>query len=152
MCASRWTQLRNTTPHAINVLVWVKKASFLTFSTNPYGLAHTGSLRSNNGCARVAGAQSWTCASANMQECACIIQGNGLGRQAAKGAVQHVGKERCKSWYLVDGAAGRQQKVQNWGLVGRCMLQGTWGVERAWEQTTKRVACEPSEGNFRVTG
>jgi outer membrane biosynthesis protein TonB len=51
-------RVQDTTPHAINGLVEVKKASFLPSSTNPYGLAHTGSLTSNNGCARVAGAQS----------------------------------------------------------------------------------------------
>jgi hypothetical protein len=44
-----------------------------------------------------------------MQECACIIQSNGLGRQAAKGAGQHAGNERCKNWCLVDGAAGRKK-------------------------------------------
>ena len=54
-----------------------------------------------------------------MQECACIIQSNGLGRQAAKGAVQHAGCERCKSRCLVDEAAGRQQKVQKLGLGGQ---------------------------------
>ena len=46
-----------------------------------------------------------------------MIQSNGLGRQAAKGAGQHAGNERCKSWYLVDVAAGRKK--------------GTWGGERA---------------------
>jgi hypothetical protein len=51
-------EYRNTAPHAINGLVEVKKAIFLPSSTNPYVLAHTGSLTSNNGCARVAGAQS----------------------------------------------------------------------------------------------
>jgi hypothetical protein len=57
---------RNTTPHAINGLVEVKKASFPPFSTTPYVLAHTGSRASNNRCARVAGAQSLTCACSNM--------------------------------------------------------------------------------------
>jgi hypothetical protein len=61
-----------------------------------------------------------------MQECACIIQSTGLGRQAAKGAGQHAGNERSKSWFLVDVAAGRKK--------------GTWGGERALEQTTIRVA------------
>jgi hypothetical protein len=59
-----------------------------------------------------------------MQKCACIIQSNGLGRQAAKGSVQHAGNERCKSWCLVDEAAGRQQKVQKLGLGG----QVGWGL------------------------
>ena len=54
-----------------------------------------------------------------MQECACIIQSNGLGRQAEKGAGQHAGNERCKSWCFVVEAAGRQQKVQNLGLGGQ---------------------------------
>jgi hypothetical protein len=49
---------RNTAPHAINGLVEVKKESFTPSSTTPYALAHTGSRASNNGCARVAGAQS----------------------------------------------------------------------------------------------
>jgi hypothetical protein len=31
-------------------------------------------------------------------------------------------------------------------------LEGTWGVERAREQTTKRVAREPAEGDVIVTG
>jgi signal recognition particle GTPase len=108
---------RNTTPHTINGLVEVKKASFPPFSTAPCVLAHTGSRARNNGCARVACVQSLTCASANIQESACIIQSNGLGKQAAKGAGQHAGNERCKSWCLVDGAAGRKK--------------GTWGGERA---------------------
>jgi hypothetical protein len=55
---------------------------------------------------------------ANMHECAFIIQSNGLGRQAAKGAGQHAGNEKYKSWCLVDGAAGRQQKEQKLGLGG----------------------------------
>ena len=54
-----------------------------------------------------------------MQKCACIIQSNGLGRQAAKGSVQHAGNERCKSCCLVDEAAGRQQKVQKLALGGQ---------------------------------
>jgi hypothetical protein len=48
-----------------------------------------------------------------MQECAFIIQSNGLkhlGKEAANGAGQHAGNERCKSWCLVDGAAGRKKK------------------------------------------
>jgi hypothetical protein len=45
-----------------------------------------------------------------MQECACIIQSNGLGRQAAKGARQHAGTERFKS---------RQQRVKELGLGGQ---------------------------------
>jgi hypothetical protein len=49
---------RNTTPHAINGLVEVKKASFPPSSTTPCVLAHTGSRTSNNGCARVACVQS----------------------------------------------------------------------------------------------
>ena len=54
-----------------------------------------------------------------MQECACIIQSSGLGMQPAKGAGQQAGIERCKSCCLVDGAAGRQQKVQDLGLGGQ---------------------------------
>jgi hypothetical protein len=54
-----------------------------------------------------------------MQECACIIQSNGLGRQAAKGAGQHAGNERFKSGCLVDEAAGRHQKVKKLGLGGQ---------------------------------
>jgi len=33
--------------------------------------------------------------------------------------VQHAGNERCKSWCLVDEAAGRQHKVQKLGLGGQ---------------------------------
>ena len=44
-----------------------------------------------------------------MQDCACIIQSNGLGRQAAKSAGRHAGSERCKSWCLVDGAASKKK-------------------------------------------
>ena len=54
-----------------------------------------------------------------MQEGACIIQSNGLGRQAAKGAGLHAGNERCKSWCFVAEAAGRQQMVQKLGLGGQ---------------------------------
>ena len=43
-----------------------------------------------------------------MQECACIIQSNGLGRQAAKGAGQHACNKKFKSFCLVDGVAGRK--------------------------------------------
>jgi hypothetical protein len=49
---------RNTTLHAINGLVEVKKASFPPFSTTPFVLAHKGSRARNNGCARVACVQS----------------------------------------------------------------------------------------------
>jgi superfamily II DNA/RNA helicase len=49
---------RNTTPHAINGLVEVKKGSFPPSSTAPCVLAHTGSRARNNGCARVACVQS----------------------------------------------------------------------------------------------
>ena len=47
-----------------------------------------------------------------MQECACIIQSNVLGIQAEKGVGQHACNERCKSWCLVDGVAGRKKKVR----------------------------------------
>jgi hypothetical protein len=49
---------RNTTPHAINGLVEVKKASFPPFSTTPCVFAQTGSRAGNNGRARVACVQS----------------------------------------------------------------------------------------------
>jgi sortase (surface protein transpeptidase) len=49
---------RNTTPHAINGLVEVKKASFPPSSMTPCVLAHTGSRARNNGCALVACVQS----------------------------------------------------------------------------------------------
>jgi hypothetical protein len=49
---------RNITPHAINGLVEVKKASFPPSSTTPCVLADTGSRARNNGCARVACVQS----------------------------------------------------------------------------------------------
>ena len=45
---------RNTTPHAINGLVEVKKASSPPSSTTPCVLAHTESRARDNGCARVA--------------------------------------------------------------------------------------------------
>jgi hypothetical protein len=49
---------------------------------------------------------------------------------------------------------GRQQRVQELGLGGGvgCRLEGTWGDERARDETTKRVAREPSESVVRVTG
>ena len=62
-----------------------------------------------------------------MQKCACIIQSNGLGRQAAKGAGQHSGNGRFKSWCLVDGAAGRQQNVQKLGLGGQVYVTSDVG-------------------------
>jgi|AntAceMinimDraft_5_1070358.scaffolds.fasta_scaffold285617_1 hypothetical protein len=61
-----------------------------------------------------------------MKECACIIQGNGLGRQAAKGAGQRAGNKRCKSCFVVYGAAGRQQKVQSLGLGGQVRRDVGW--------------------------
>jgi hypothetical protein len=48
-----------------------------------------------------------------------MIQSYGLGRQAAKGAGQHAGNERYKSWCLVGEEKGRQKKVQNLGLGGQ---------------------------------
>ena len=47
-----------------------------------------------------------------MQECACIIQSDGLGKQATKVAGQHAGNERCRSWFLVEGAAGSKKKLR----------------------------------------
>jgi hypothetical protein len=110
-------QEHTVTPHAINGLVELKKESFPPSSTTPCELAYTGSRARNNGCARVACVQSLTCASANMQECACIIQSNGLCKHAATGA----------------GSARRQRKVKESVLGGRGSRQenGTWGGERA---------------------
>jgi hypothetical protein len=49
---------KNTTPHAINGLVEVKKATFPPSSTTLCVLAHTGSRARSNVCARVACVQS----------------------------------------------------------------------------------------------
>ena len=87
-----------------------------------------------------------------MQECACIIQSNGLGKQAAKGACQHAGNEgaRVGAWFTGQ-QAGKGVRVGAWWTCGvGCRLEGTWGDERALEQTTKRVAREASEGVVRV--
>jgi hypothetical protein len=54
-----------------------------------------------------------------MQGSACIIQSNGLGKHAAKGAGQHAGNERCKSWCLLDWAAGRKKNKIRGAVRGR---------------------------------
>jgi hypothetical protein len=73
-----------------------------------------------------------------MQECACIIQSNGLGRQPPKGAVQHAGNERCKSWCLVLLVHLVNDSENNQSARGRGSRQQlkkkkkiTWGGEMA---------------------
>ena len=64
-----------------------------------------------------------------------------LPKVTSEKRVRHAASKGC-------GSAGRQQRVQELGLGGKvgwcCRLEGTWGDERALEQTTKRVAREPA--------